>query len=83
MHGNNPHSVACTRDRDNRGTIATIGHYGGAGSFRSLGMYQPSEWFATAAGLQQRVGFDRQVVPVRSALRRIGVLIRELEEGRA
>jgi hypothetical protein len=46
-------------------------------------MYQPSEWFATAAGLQQRVGFDRQVVPVRSALRRIGVLIRELEEGRA
>jgi AcrR family transcriptional regulator len=29
------------------------------------------------------VGFDRQVLPVRSALRRIGVLIRELEEGRA
>ena len=29
------------------------------------------------------LGFDRQVMPVRSALRRIGVLIRELEEGRA
>jgi AcrR family transcriptional regulator len=26
------------------------------------------------------LGFDRQVVPIRSALRRIGVLIRELEE---
>jgi hypothetical protein len=26
------------------------------------------------------LGFDRQVMPVRSALRRIGVLIRELEE---
>ena len=29
------------------------------------------------------LGFDRQVMPVRSALRRIGVLIRELEEQRA
>jgi AcrR family transcriptional regulator len=28
-------------------------------------------------------GFDRQVLPVRAALRRVGVLIRELEEGRA
>jgi AcrR family transcriptional regulator len=27
------------------------------------------------------LGFDRQVLPIRSALRRIGVLIRELEEG--
>jgi AcrR family transcriptional regulator len=27
------------------------------------------------------LGFDRQVLPVRSALRRIGALIRELEEG--
>jgi len=26
------------------------------------------------------LGFDRQVVPIRSALRRVGVLIRELEE---
>jgi AcrR family transcriptional regulator len=29
------------------------------------------------------LGFDRQILPIRSALRRIGVLIRELEEGRA
>jgi AcrR family transcriptional regulator len=29
------------------------------------------------------VGFDRQLLPVRTALRRIGMLIRELEEGRA
>jgi AcrR family transcriptional regulator len=29
------------------------------------------------------VGFDRQVLPIRSAVRRIGVLIRQLEEGRA
>jgi hypothetical protein len=29
------------------------------------------------------VGFDRQLLPLRSALRRIGVLIRQLEEGRA
>jgi AcrR family transcriptional regulator len=29
------------------------------------------------------VGFDRQVLPTRAALRRIGVLIRQLEEGRA
>jgi AcrR family transcriptional regulator len=28
------------------------------------------------------LGFDRQVLPIRSALRRIGVLIRDLEEGR-
>jgi AcrR family transcriptional regulator len=28
-------------------------------------------------------GFDRQLLPVRAALRRVGVLIRELEEGRA
>jgi AcrR family transcriptional regulator len=28
------------------------------------------------------LGFDRQVMPIRSALRRIGVLIRQLEEGR-
>ncbi|HEX8134341.1 MAG TPA: TetR/AcrR family transcriptional regulator [Actinomycetes bacterium] len=28
-------------------------------------------------------GFDRQDLPIRSALRRIGVLIRQLEEGRA
>ena len=27
------------------------------------------------------LGFDRQVLPIRSALRRIGVLIRQLEEG--
>ena len=27
------------------------------------------------------LGFDRQDLPVRSALRRLGVLIRELEEG--
>ena len=27
------------------------------------------------------LGFDRQILPIRSALRRIGVLIRELEEG--
>jgi AcrR family transcriptional regulator len=29
------------------------------------------------------LGFERPVMPIRSALRRIGVLIRELEEGRA
>ena len=29
------------------------------------------------------LGFDREVLPIRSALRRIGVLIRQLEEGRA
>jgi AcrR family transcriptional regulator len=29
------------------------------------------------------LGFDRQVLPVRSAVRRIGALIRQLEEGRA
>jgi hypothetical protein len=29
------------------------------------------------------LGFDRQVLPVRSALRRVGVLIRQLEEGPA
>jgi AcrR family transcriptional regulator len=29
------------------------------------------------------LGFDRQILPIRSALRRIGVLIRQLEEGRA
>ena len=29
------------------------------------------------------LGFDRQVLPIRSAVRRIGVLIRQLEEGRA
>jgi AcrR family transcriptional regulator len=29
------------------------------------------------------VGFDRQVLPIRSALRRIGVLIRQQEQGRA
>jgi AcrR family transcriptional regulator len=29
------------------------------------------------------VGFDRKMLPVRAALRRIGVLIRRLEEGRA
>jgi AcrR family transcriptional regulator len=28
------------------------------------------------------LGFDREVLPIRSALRRVGVLIRELEEGR-
>jgi hypothetical protein len=28
------------------------------------------------------LGFDRQVLPIRSALRRVGVLIRRLEEGR-
>jgi len=28
------------------------------------------------------LGFDRRVLPIRSALRRVGVLIRELEEGR-
>jgi AcrR family transcriptional regulator len=28
------------------------------------------------------LGFDREVLPIRSALRRIGVLIRDLEEGR-
>ena len=28
------------------------------------------------------LGFDRQVLPVRTALRRLGVLIRQLEEGR-
>jgi AcrR family transcriptional regulator len=28
------------------------------------------------------LGFDRQVLPIRSAVRRIGVLIRQLEEGR-
>jgi AcrR family transcriptional regulator len=28
------------------------------------------------------LGFDREVLPIRSALRRIGVLIRQLEEGR-
>ncbi|HEX6675348.1 MAG TPA: hypothetical protein VF486_10015 [Actinomycetes bacterium] len=28
------------------------------------------------------LGFDRQVLPVRSALRRVGTLIRQLEEGR-
>ena len=27
------------------------------------------------------LGFDRDVLPIRSALRRIGVLIRQLEEG--
>ena len=27
------------------------------------------------------LGFDREVLPIRSALRRIGVLIRGLEEG--
>ena len=27
-------------------------------------------------------GFDRRVMPIRSALRRIGVVIRQLEEGR-
>ena len=29
------------------------------------------------------LGFDRQVLPIRSALRRVGVLIRQLEDGRA
>jgi AcrR family transcriptional regulator len=29
------------------------------------------------------LGFDRQLMPIRSALRRVGVLIRQLEEGRA
>jgi AcrR family transcriptional regulator len=29
------------------------------------------------------LGFDRDVLPIRSALRRIGVLIRDLEEGRS
>jgi AcrR family transcriptional regulator len=29
------------------------------------------------------LGFDRQLLPIRSALRRAGVLIRQLEEGRA
>jgi len=28
------------------------------------------------------LGFDRQVLPIRSALRRVGVVIRQLEEGR-
>jgi AcrR family transcriptional regulator len=28
------------------------------------------------------LGFDREVLPIRSALRRVGVVIRELEEGR-
>jgi AcrR family transcriptional regulator len=28
------------------------------------------------------LGFDRQILPIRSAVRRIGVLIRQLEEGR-
>jgi AcrR family transcriptional regulator len=28
------------------------------------------------------LGFDREVLPIRSALRRVGVLIRQLEEGR-
>ena len=29
------------------------------------------------------LGFDRDLLPVRAALRRIGVLIRQLEEGAA
>ena len=29
------------------------------------------------------LGFDRELLPIRSALRRIGVLIRQLEEGPA
>ena len=29
------------------------------------------------------LGFDREVLPIRSALRRVGVLIRQLEDGRA
>jgi AcrR family transcriptional regulator len=29
------------------------------------------------------LGFDREVLPIRSALRRIGVLVRQVEEGRA
>jgi AcrR family transcriptional regulator len=29
------------------------------------------------------LGFDRQLMPIRSALRRLGVLIRQLEDGRA
>jgi hypothetical protein len=29
------------------------------------------------------LGFDREVLPIRSALRRVGVLIRQLEEGRS
>jgi hypothetical protein len=29
------------------------------------------------------LGFDREVLPIRSALRRVGVLIRQLEEGKA
>ena len=29
------------------------------------------------------LGFDRQVLPIRAALRRVGVLIRQLEDGRA
>jgi AcrR family transcriptional regulator len=29
------------------------------------------------------LGFDRQLMPIRSALRRVGVLIRQLEDGRA
>ena len=35
------------------------------------------------AGVDQELllGFDREVLPIRSALRRVGVLIRQLDEG--
>jgi len=29
------------------------------------------------------LGFDRQLLPIRSALRRVGVVLRQLEEGTA
>ena len=53
-----------------------------------LGPFTPDEVatlvFNTFVGSEAvlLLGFDRQLMPVRSALRRIGVLIREREEGR-
>jgi hypothetical protein len=35
------------------------------------------------AAVRELLGFDREVLPIRSALRRVGVLIRQLEDGRA
>jgi AcrR family transcriptional regulator len=57
-------------------------HHGQLGPFtpEELGTLVASAFFGSESLLL--LGFDREVLPIRSALRRVGVLIRQLEEGR-
>jgi AcrR family transcriptional regulator len=58
------------------------GRHGPLGPFTAeeLGTLIASAFFGSESLLL--LGFDREVLPIRSALRRVGVLIRQLEEGR-